>query len=376
MKHIFLAFFILGGIQIASAQITLPPSGNNQKSVITQYIGPLVHVTITYNSPDVTASNGTDRTGKIWGQLVPYGLNNLGFGPGTPAPWRAGANENTIIEFSHDVLVNDKTLKAGTYGFHVIVEESGPWTLIFSTNASSWGSYFYQESEDALRVQAEPKENPFHEWLTYEFIDRQPDQATVALMWENISLPFTISVPNNDELVLEKVRAELRGQAGFMWQNWNTAATFCLQKNMNLEEALSWAERSISAPFIGAANFTTLSTKAQILDALDRSGEAQETMDQAIKDPSATIFQIHGYGRQLIAQGEGDKALEIFQYNMERFGDVWPVRVGLARGYSAIGNYKEALKHAKIALSRAPDPTNKSSLEQNIEKLKAGQDIN
>ncbi len=110
---------------LAFAQISTPPSGGNQKSVVTQYMG-LVSVTITYNSPDVTAPNGQDRTDKIWGQLVPYGLNNLQFGTSSdenPSPWRAGANENTTIEFSHDVQVEDQPLKAGTYGLHMIPGE-------------------------------------------------------------------------------------------------------------------------------------------------------------------------------------------------------------------------------------------------------------
>ena len=104
---------------IFAQSITLPPSGSNQKSEVTQYIGALAKVTIAYSSPDVTSPTGDDRTGQIWGQVVPYGLNNLGFGPATAAPWRAGANENTTITFSHDMLVEGKPIAAGTYGLHM-----------------------------------------------------------------------------------------------------------------------------------------------------------------------------------------------------------------------------------------------------------------
>lgn len=95
---------------IALCQITLPPSGNNQKSCITQYMG-LASVSVTYNSPNVMDDEGNDRSGKIWGDLVPYGYSNLYFGLSSqenPSPWRAGANENTTIEFSHDVVVQGK----------------------------------------------------------------------------------------------------------------------------------------------------------------------------------------------------------------------------------------------------------------------------
>lgn len=133
--------------------ISSPPSGDNQKSVVIQHIGGIAKVTVQYSSPDVTSPSGEDRSGKIWGQLVPYGLTDLGFGNGNPAPWRAGSNENTVITFSHDVKIEGQALKAGAYGLHLIAQETGPWTWIFSHNTTQWGSYFYDENEDALRVE-------------------------------------------------------------------------------------------------------------------------------------------------------------------------------------------------------------------------------
>lgn len=375
-KATFLILFAFLSLNLAFAQLTLSPSGANQKSVATQYIGSLAHVTITYNSPDVTAPNGQDRTGKIWGQLVPYGLTDLGFGLRNPSPWRAGANENTTIEFSHDMTVQGKPIKAGKYGLHIIVEEEGPWTLIFSNNSSSWGSFFYDEKEDALQVKATPEKNEFHEWLSYEFTDRQPDNCTAALMWENISLTFKIEVPDANELYVSNLREELRSSKGFTWTNWNAAANFCLQNDYNLEEGLQWAEAAISSPFLGNENFSTLQTKGGILAKLNRQDEAGEAMDKAIKHPTATSFQIHGYGRQLIGLGQKEKALEVFKYNYERFDKAWPTEVGMARGYSATGQYDKALEHAKIAVGQAPDKLNKDGMTAAIEKLKKGEDIN
>ncbi|RME92871.1 MAG: DUF2911 domain-containing protein, partial [Bacteroidetes bacterium] len=292
---------VAGMICCASAQsITLPPSGDNQRASVTQYIGALVHVTVDYNSPDVTGPNGQDRSGQIWGQLVPYGLNDLGFGLRKPAPWRAGANENTTITFSHDVEVQGEALAAGTYGFHVIVQEEGPWTLIFSNNHTAWGSYFYDPADDALRVKAIPQESPHHEWLTYEFTDRQGDQATLTLFWEKVALPFTISVPHMTDLYVANMRKELQNAAGFNWQNWNQAAMFCVQKKVYLEEALNWAETSISGPFVGQENFTTLSGKFTVLVALEQKKEAQEVLKKAMAHPTTTASQVHQLGRQMI----------------------------------------------------------------------------
>lgn len=375
-KQILLTLLVFCSFTFGFAQISTPPGGGNQRSITTQYIGKLASVTIDYNSPDVTGPQGQDRKGKIWGQLVPYGMTPSGFGLNELAPWRAGANENTTIEFSHDVLVQGKALPAGKYGLHIIVAENGPWTVIFSKNSGAWGSYFYRESEDALRVEATPEKNAHHEWLTYEFIDRQPTSTTVAMMWEEISLPFKVEVPNYNDLYMAQIEAELQNSPGFSWQNWVTAANFALSNNTHLEKGLAWANAAINTPFIGQENYTTLATKAAIENQLGKTTEATATMDKAIHHPSANPFQIHQYGRQLIAQGKADKALEIFKYNYEQFKGVWPTEVGMMRGLSATGKYEAALKHAKVALTQAPDKLNKDGLTRNIEQLKSKQDVN
>src|ERR1043166_9374712 len=132
------------------AGLSIPPSGNNQKASVTQYIGP-VRLTIDYSSPAVHGPDGKDRRGQIWGKLVPYGLTDLGFGNGKPAPWRAGANENTVFEISDKVSIEGKPLAAGRYGLHMI---AGPeeWTIIFSKDANAWGGFWCAPATDALRV--------------------------------------------------------------------------------------------------------------------------------------------------------------------------------------------------------------------------------
>ena len=363
-------------LQLSFAQLTLPPSGANQKSVVTQYIGALAHVTISYNSPDVTAPNGTDRRGQIWGKTVPYGLSPNTFGSAKNIPWRAGANENTVVEFSHDMTVQGKPIKAGAYGLHIIPQENGPWTLIFSNNSSSWGSYYYDQAEDALRVTTTPEKSEYNEWLTFEFTDRQPTFAVATLKWEDLSIPFKVEVPNVQEIHLAQIREELRSNRGFTWTNWNTAATFCLQNNTNLEEGLTWADNAISMPFIGVENFATLSTRAGILTALKRTAEATEVMDKAIKHPTASAGQIHQYGRQLIAAGQKEKALKVMQHNYDKYEKAWPTHVGMARAYSALGQYDKALKHAELALAQSPDQLNTDNLSQLTTMLKSGKDIN
>ncbi|RPJ84702.1 MAG: DUF2911 domain-containing protein [Acidobacteria bacterium] len=367
------ALVIAASVSSAAQTVTMPPSGDNQKASVTQHIG-LVKVTIDYSSPDVTGPAGEDRRGKIWGALVPYGIYDLGFN-NRRGPWRAGANENTVFTVSHPIKIQGKPLPAGRYGLHMLAGER-EWTLIFSRNSSSWGSFSYDETEDALRVTAVPEKVPFREYLTYEFVDRKKDKATVALEWEELRVPFTITVDDAPALYVQNLREELRGAAGFSWQNWVAAAQYCVQQERNLEEALTWAENAVAMPFVGQENFTTLSTKAQVLEKLSRADEAVAVMAKALDLPGAQPVEIHMYGRRLLTQGRAKDAMSVFQRNQKRFGDVWPVHVGLARGYSAMGDYRQALKHAEIAAGQAPDPLNKKSLEDALQKLRQGKDMN
>jgi hypothetical protein len=369
---------ILCSIAIASGAwaqaLTSPPSGDNQKSKVTQFIGP-VEVSITYSSPDVHAPDGTDRTGKIWGGAAHFGFIDQGFGPSKAAPWRAGSNENTIFTVSNDVTIEGKELKAGTYGLFLAVSKEGPYTWVFSKNSTSWGSYFYDAKEDALRVDVTPADAPYTEWLTYGFTDRNPSSTKAYLQWEKKMIPFTIEVPTINEIYVSKMRDELRSEIGFKQENWIAAAQFCAQNKINLEEALAWVDMSVSNPFIGIENFTTHQTRSMILQALGRNTEADVSMDKAIKDPSATVQDIHQYGRQLIASGKKEKGLEIFKYNAKQHPeDKFTPNVGLARGYAAVGDKKNAIKHWDLAIKNLPAEQKQflPQYEAEVAKLKSG----
>jgi hypothetical protein len=369
--------FILISNFIFSQVLIYPPSGDNQKASVSQYMG-LVEVNITYNSPDVHSPSGEDRKGKIWGELVPYGLVNLGFGESSednPSPWRSGANQNTTISFSHDVEVQGLKISAGTYGLFFIPEE-GEWTLILSKDITSWGSYFYNPDHDALRVKATPSESEYNEFLTYEFDNRKLASCTAIMKWEDLAVSFELTVPNINDLYITAMEAELKSNIGFSWESWVRASSFCVNYNTHLKKGLEWADIAIYAPFIGEINFTTLSNKADVLYAMGENDESNDFVKQAINEPTASVNKIHNLGRQLIGENRNQLALEVFKFNYERYSKGWPTNFGMARGYSANGEYKTALKYAKKALKQAPDDRNKKSLEESITKLEAGEDIN
>ncbi len=352
--------------------ITLPPSGDNQHSIVTQFIGP-VKVTVDYNSPKVHHPvTKEDRRGKIWGTLVPYGLTNLGFGPCKECPWRAGANQNTTFTFSDPVKIEGQDIPAGTYGFFLIADPN-EWTAIFSKNSTSWGSFFYNPAEDQLRVKVKPEKSDYNEWLTYEFTERQPDRATVAMKWEDLQVPIHITVPNIADVYLTAVRKELRNFPGFNWQNWVSAARYALREK-RLDDAYEFA-KAASDPTggTGIENFQTLSMLADVQEARGMT-EAKTTREKALA--KANAVEMHMYARQLLQRGNKAEAIRVWQMNAKAHPKEWPVNVSLMRAYSAQGNYKEALKYAKLALAEAPDPQNKQSLEDAVKKLSEGKDVN
>ena len=360
---------------VAGAQsISAPPSGGNQRQTIIQRIG-LVTVTIDYSSPHVHSPQGEDRHGKIYGGLVPYGMADLGFGSCKQCPWRAGANENTTFAVSNDVMVEGQKLPAGTYGLFMIPDPA-EWTIIFSKNSTSWGSFFYDPAEDALRVKVKSSKSDYHEVLSYEFPERKQDTATVAMKWEDLQVPFTITVSDPTDLYMARIREQLRSSPGFTWQNWEAAARYALDNKRNAE-GLQWAETAAHAPNgIGEANFQTLMTLADADDANGKGADAKTARDQALSHPTATAIGLHQYARQLLAKGKKAEALQVWELNAKRFPGVWPVNVGLARGYSAAGRYAEALKYAKLALAQAPDDVNRKNLAAAVKKLEEGKDIN
>lgn len=351
------------------SQLTTAPDGGNKKAMIGERIG-ITDITIHYDRPGVKG-----REGKIWGQLVHTGFADLGFGTSKAAPWRAGANENTTIEFSSDVMIEGQTLAAGKYGFF-IAYDSAECTLIFSKNSTCWGSFFYNDAEDALRVKVKPMTtDKTVEWLKYEFMNETESSVTIALVWEKLAIPFKVEV-DLVKLQLESFRRELRGERSFSpgWQSYHQAARYTLDKNTNLDEGLKWADQAISDPFVGEANFVTLSTKADILTKLGRNNEADSIMKKAV--PLGTVLQLHQYGRQLLTQKKNKEALDVFKMNFQKNPNQFTTLMGLTRGYSANADYKNALKYANLALPLAQGQQAKTQVEMMIQKLKEGKEVN
>lgn len=341
--------FVALSVTTMSAQTALGLPEASQAAIVKQRVG-ITHITITYSRPLV---NGR----KVWGALVPMG-----------EVWRAGANANTTIEFSTPVQVEGKPLPAGKYGLHMIPKADW-WTIIFSKMAVAWGSYTYDQKEDALRVEVEPREHAMEEALEFEFEELKPDSAVVLMKWEKLAVPFRVSVTDADA-VLPHIRDELRGHAAYEWEKLYEAAQYCLSKKTNLEEALKWAEQSIRLE----ERFENLNTKADILKALNKPEEAKAASARAFE--KAEVAQLYSYGRGLQSQKRDAEAMEMFQLVLKRFPQHVFGHLADARIKSAAGDYAGAAEAVKQAQAVALSEEQKKLLQSLVERLNAKQDIN
>src|SRR5258705_715757 len=362
-KIIFAAILLLAVFQTSIAQMDLPPSGGNPRATLTEEVG-ITSITIKYSRPDV---NG--REGKIWGSLIPYGFTSptLIVNGSNNMPWRAGANETTTVTFEHDVKLKGQPIKAGIYGLYMAVNPEKV-TLIFSNQSDSWGSFFYEDKNDVLRVDVKPVAlDKSVEWLKYEFIEQREKYCVIALQWEKLSIPFRVDV-DVDNIVLARMKEQVTGQKGFTPLNLTAAADYFLNKNINLDEAMAWSQRAANFK-----SFSTLNTLGTAYTKLNRLKEADSTMNEALV--FAVPNQYLTYGRTLIIAKRLDRALEVFNANQKKNGDVFQVNAGFMSYYSAKGDFKKALDYANKALAQAPDAI-KPSITANIAKLKEGKDIN
>jgi tetratricopeptide (TPR) repeat protein len=330
----------------AGAQPAMPVPQPSPAASVSQTIG-LTHITITYHRPGV-------KSRQIWGALVPYG-----------DVWRAGANENTTIAFTDPVKIEGNDLPAGTYGLHMIPTKDS-WTIIFSKNATSWGSFFYDQKEDALRVTVKPENAEFQEWLGYTFTDLGPHAVTANLRWEKLRVPFRIDIDVN-AVVLNHARSEyLRGPAGFTWQGFSQAAAYCLQNDVDVTDGLAWIDRSIGMN----ENFNNVAIKSGLLDKTGKTKEAEEARKRAL-ELATTEAQVNQLGYQYMGFGNLKAAVAVFKKNVADHPDSWNVYDSLGEAQANAGDAKLARENYTKALSMVKDEGNKKRITGVLEQLKS-----
>jgi len=313
-------------------------------ATVIQRVG-LTDITIDYHRPAVNKR-------KVWGGLVPY-----------DEVWRAGANENTTITFSTPVTVGGKQLAAGTYGLHMIPTTS-KWTIAISNVATAWGSFTYDEKEDAVRLTATPTPADMEESLEYRFENPTETSANVVLHWEKLQVSFPVTA-DTKAITLASLKGQLRGLARFSWQGWNNASAWAL-KNDEVDQALAWADKSISLQ----QNYANLTNKAAILDKKKDTKGASDLRAQAMK--LATEADINTLGYQRMAEKKTDEALALFRKNVKDHPNSWNVYDSLGEALSNTGDKKGATENYTKALSLAKDPADQKRITAILANLKKG----
>lgn len=367
MKKIILSIVITLTAIVATAQMDLPPAGFNPRATISEEVG-ITSISINYSRPGVKG-----REGKIWGAVVANGFGTFSFVTGSlGSPWRAGANEATLISFEHDVKVEGKDLKAGTYALFMAMGPDSA-TVIFSNLTDAWGSFYYTKDADVLRVKVKTEkiEKPV-EWLKYEFTSHTENSCVIALQWEKMSVPFKVDV-DVEKIVLARIRSEFTGVKGFINANKIHASYWCFEKNINMDEALVWAQSAVNGKPYGQTGFNAYDNLAEGYEKLNRIIQADSVMNEGLS--IASIDQYAAYSKSLIAKRRADRALEVMLRGQKIFGDVFAVNNGLSYAYAAKADYTKALEFANKALAQAP-PYLKAIVSGNIEKLKMKKDIN
>jgi hypothetical protein len=263
MKRLVLAAALVVAAALpAAAQQQIRTPRPSQKQIVTQTVG-VTDITINYSRPGV-------KNRSIWGALVPY-----------DKVWRTGANEATSIQFSDDVTINGQPLPKGTYSLHTI-PTAGDWTIIFNKVADQWGSYSYDEKSDALRVKATPQKSEFREWLTFDFPQISADAATVAIRWENISVPFTVGT-DSVKKTIASIRNAMVSSKGDAWRLPYLAAQTAFDAGSMTAESSQWVDESIKAN----ENISNLWLKARMQAKAGNVAEARKTGAAAIAKATA-----------------------------------------------------------------------------------------
>ena len=299
----------------------------SQQAQVMQRIG-TTDITITYSRPAVKGR-------AIWGATVPY-----------DRIWRAGANENTVITVSSDVTVEGQPLKAGTYGLHMIPTKTA-WTVIFSTDHRSWGSFFHKPENDALRVTVTPRPCPMTEHLSYTFDALTGNSAELRLRWETLEIPVRIGVDVN-AVVLARMDDQLKGLSAFNWEPWYEAARYCHDEGIGADKVMAWIDRSIAL----RPNFENQALKADLLDGAGRSTEAAALRRNMLE--VATNGELNRHGYTLLQAGKQAEAVQAFELNAKRHPQDPNVFDSLGEGYMTVGNKNAAIKAFKKSLSMDP----------------------
>jgi tetratricopeptide (TPR) repeat protein len=349
----WLALVAVGGF----AQGITEPREPSPAAKVEQTLG-ISTIMVNYSRPSV-------RGRAIWGSLVPYGWNvQPGYGAENSAPWRAGANENTVITFSHNAKVEGQLVPAGSYGLFFTINKDNTGEVILSKDYKHWGSFWYDPKQDQMRANIQLRDIAPTEMLTYDFANSTKNSVELDLNWEKKQFPVKIEY-DVDAIVLANAAEELKNATGFTWQGFASAADYALRNNTGYDQALGWANRAVAQN----KNFTTLRIQAGLLHATGKAAQSDSVMNQALG--YASEIELNNYGYQLLTDKRQDKAIEVFVLNTKRHPQSANVWDSLGEGYALSGDKQNAIPCFKKALSLNPQDNVRVNSEKYLKQLGA-----
>ena len=344
---------------LAQAQQPWLPRDPSPAANVSQTVG-ISSISVNYSRPSVKGR-------VVWGTLVPYGWDKNGSAIGLESPWRAGANENTVLHLSDPATIEGVSVPAGDYGLFFIINKDNTGEVILSKDYKSWGSFFYNPKNDQMRAKITIRDVPAStERLTYDFdiIDR--NSAELNLNWEKKQFPVKIAFAV-DQIVIDNSTELLNGQTGFMWQNLTAAANYSLTNKVSLDQGLKWADRAIAGQL--APSMGPYAAKAGILELQGNHAEAEKILSDAMAKASET--DLNNYGYTLLNNKQYDKAIVALKLNTQRHPESANCWDSLGEAYALSGDKQNAITNFKKSLSLNPPPNVKANSEKYLKQLGA-----
>ncbi|MFT7465596.1 MAG: hypothetical protein ACI9EF_003965 [Pseudohongiellaceae bacterium] len=327
------------GSQLA-AQDGLPTPPLSPHATVSRTIG-LTDVAVDYHAPCV-------RGREIFGAMVPFGV-----------VWRTGANGNTKISFSADVLVEGQALAAGDYGLHTIPGEDS-WEVIFNTVSDGWGSYNYNPEDDALRVMVKPMKGAHSESMVFRFDNVEAEQASLVLAWGDTVVPVTIAV-DVVTAVLEQVRTAARENDERPGSNyWFEAGDYGRDHGLDNSEMMDWADRSIAMQ----KSFANLWLRSELLADVGKVEAAGEAREAALGLADMDSLQQLGY--RYILREDMVNAEVVFGMVLSMEPTNWWPYAQMGKVKSSLGDDEGAAVAWRAALTMNPDDVTRADIQAKL----------
>ncbi len=307
-----------------TAQDMLVATKVSQRASVTQRIG-TTDITVVYHSPSA-------KNRKIFGGIVPYDF----VVDGVEYPWRAGSNQNTTIEFTHDVKIQGKPIPKGKYGLHVFVKEK-EWIFIFSNDSDKWGSFSYQKEEDALRVTATPVPGPYQEWLNYQFVTRESGSAHLELQWSNVRCGIQISTD-----VSANVLTDLKSKKEKNSDDYIKMAELTVQRDSGkINKALRHVEKSLQL----GKEFRNLMLKSNLLAKKGMGVESKALEQEALALGEGFPYYYYYPLSLMLLEDNREKAFEILSEMLKKEPENYISNLAMGEYYIKTRNQEKATYH-------------------------------